>query len=1081
MKYRCKCGTLIDATVETKVCPACGLAIKPENDISGGIENEQEKVSNRIGTIAKDGTSATRGPATSDKKENFKDRGQNSGGEKTQREGDRFSHHTAKEQDYRNLEQIVKDYENNKDPSKIISLIASFDENIALLDIDGNWRPFLILAARAAVENENTELQHYLKNHAKDFDAKWKSGKLFYSMFLACPKLHLTNNEWMGLIKETGGDSASFDKISEYLIQYIVETCDKSFAIDVFTNLRRLSKKHMGWTAVCEGYARALFTSNEIADKVFTKEAFVKQGAARKFVKFCKSRLHGGVSIEASRVWDNYIAACNVRRGRVMIGIVSALVVVIAAMIAFNVYLASVNKDTVSFTVDKMIEVTYGEKLSLDGYYLTYKTNGGEEIKVSLNDSMLVGYDPEAVGSRQNVYFEFHGVQMPVTVIVKSTQLDAPVLTQSGNYITWETVPYAESYAIFVNASEVKTNETSGLKYDLSENPAFGTLTVTVRAMSTSGKYISSEMSAPITVTKLEAPKNIEYSAGKLTWTAVEGATGYELTVNGIPYVATSPECTLSLNCGNNDITVIAKSSDKSVVPGITVKNGMYYNRLDPITSMTYRDGTVSWEAGADAKTFAIYVDGVLWKDKFGRNNFSFENDGFAQTFGGGAHKIEIVCMTSASGVENSDKVGYNVFFGNKTSVSGGLISWQNIGVGSTYFVYVNGTLHTYNDSYFSVGDCTWQNGNNEVSIVARLSGEEYICESFTVKKHAAPALSVTDTGWFVENSGYELYSVDGGAWTSTLPDISEIAPGVHTVKVKRAVSAPDAFELESDITEITVGKPVAPVIRLNMGVIECSAFDSEALALVLEYYDANISAWIAIDSVEAIVHAGEYRLRAYFRAKTSSGGTDFCLSSDRSAELRARRPEAPSVIYDAATGRLSSNTPGARFYYLDENGEEHEIPDGKVSNLPGGVFKVYARLNATDSNTLNSQNTPAQEQVSVFNLNIDFMVTPTTNDYQCNLVFVGCNDIDSITYSYKINYLNSMNQVIGGIDRSDSFVTQSKASPSSDKIVCLINYRVGGEFNGNYTHSDVSKIEVTVFIDGGTETLQKSYTVTVK
>lgn len=1079
MKYICKCGTPIDATVDSNVCPNCGLAVKPENDISGGMVGEQEKMSNRIDTLAKDGANAPRGSAPSDKRESFKDRGQNSGGERPQREGGRSSHHTAKENDYKNLEQIVKDYEIHKDPSKIISLIASFDENIALLDIDGNWRPFLILAARAAVENENTELQNYLKNHAKDYDAKWKSGKLFYSMFLACPKLHLTNNEWMGLIKETGGDSAAFDKISEYLIQYIVETCDKSFAIDVFTNLKKLSKKHTGWATVCEGYARALFTSNAIADMVFTKTTFVKQGAARKFVKYCKARLHGGVSIEASRVWDNYVAACNVRRGRVLIGIVSVLVAIIAAMIAFNVYLASVSKDTVSFTVDKMIEVTYGEKLSLDGYYLTYKTHGGEEVKEPLSESMLIGYDPEAVGSQQ-IYFEFHGVQEPVTIVVKATQLETPVLTQSGHYITWETVPYAESYAIFVNASEVKTNETSGLRYDLSENPSFGALTVTVRAMSTSGKYISSEMSAPITVTKLEAPKNIEYSEGKLTWTAVEGATGYELTVNGIPYLATAPECTLSLNCGSNEITVIAKSSDKSVIPGVTVKNDMYYNRLDPITSMSYRDGTLSWQAGADAKTFLIYVDGVLWKE-ISRNNFSFENDGFAQTFGAGAHKIEIVCKTSASGVEPSDKVGYNVSFGNKTSIGGGLVRWQNIGVGSTYFVYVNGVLHTYNDSYFSVSDCTWQNGVNEVSIVARLNGEEYICETFTVKKHAAPTVSVTDTGWFLETVGGELYSVNGGEWTSTLPDISAIAPGVHTVRAKRAVSAPDAFEIESDITEITVSKPVAPVIRLNMGVLECSTFDSEALELVLEYYDANINSWIAIDSVEAIVHAGEYRLRAYFRAKASVGGTVCALSSDRSAELRVRMPEAPNVVYDAATGRLSSSTPGARFYYLDENGAEHEIPEGKVSNLPGGVFKVYARLNATDSNTLNSRNTPEQEQVSVFNLDIDFAVSPIAGSNQCYLLFSGCNEIDSITYSYKVNYLDASGQTIGGLDRSYSFSTQGKTSPSADSISCLINYRTGGEFNGNYTQNDVSKIEVIVYIDGGTETLWKSYTASVK
>ena len=1079
MQYKCKCGGSFELTNEIRKCPFCGLKVNIANDISGSLQQEHDDLSNRLGKFAGDSVNIPDEASSSDKETEREPHGQGTADKKKHVKGDATAQTSQKELDFQHLEQLVKVYERTHNPNQIISLITSFDENLKWLNMENNWRPFLVLAARAAVVNEDTELQNYLKNHAKEYDAKCENGNLFYSLISACPKL-LTNNDWMIMIRRTNGDSAAFSKICDPLIRYVAETCDKSFAIEVFTRLKKFSKKNKSWTTVCEDYARALFSSKAVAQNVFTKSVFFRQGTVRKFAKYCKSRLHGVVAIEATPMWENYIAACKQRTRIAWASIFSILAVIVAGLIAFNVYLSSVDKNTVSFSVDKIIEVTYGEKLSLNDYYLTYQTHGGENAKQSLNESMLFGYDPEKVGSQQSAYFEFHGVQEHVTIIVKATQLAAPKLSQSGNYVTWETVPFAESYAIFVNASEVKTNETSGLRYDLSEISAFGTLTVTVRAMSTSGKYVSSVMSDPITVTKLEAPKNIEYSSGKLTWTPVEGATGYELTVNGIPYVATSAECTLSFVRGYNDVTIIAKSSDKSVIPGVTTKTNMYYNRLDPITSMSYRDGVVSWEASADAKIFRVYVDGVQWKD-FSRNYFSFENDGFSQAFGNGTHKVEIVCMTSASGVENSDKAGYNISFGNKATMNGGLISWQNIGVGSTYFVYVNGVLHTYSDSYFSTSDCTWQNGTNDVSIIARLNGEEYLCESFTVKKHTAPTISATDTGWFVGNSGYELYSINGGAWTSTLPDISTIAAGTHTVRVKRAVSAPDAFEIESDITQITINKPTAPVIRLNAGSIECSLFDSEALDLMLEYYDSDLASWISISSVEAIIHAGEYRIRAYLRAKATVGGYDCCLSSDRSAEIRAVKPAAPDVIYDAATGRLSSSVPGARFYYLDEYGKEHEIPEGKVFNLPGGVFKVYARLNATDANTLNSQNTPAQEQVSVFNLDIEFMVTPIANSNQCYLLFSGCNEIDSITYAYKITYLDASGQAIGGLDKSYSFVTQNKTSPTSDTISCLINYRTGGDFTGSYTHSDVSKIEVTVYIDGGTETLQKSYTTSVK
>lgn len=1106
MYYECKCGRKFKLTENTKKC-ACGLDVDFENESSGAFTNVQDEVSTRIDTIAEEAASATQEmmavgqddfkvleQITEEKKKNagsvhsspntpkahpqtsFESVGDD---RKKQAAGGHASQHTAKEHDFKNLEQIARAYETTGKSKYIHAALDSFGKNVALLNMENNWRPFFVEVARIAIEKDDVELQTYLKIRAKDYDKERGDSDLFYRLFSACPNL-LSNNDWMGLIKEANGDSHAFSKICEPLIRYIAQTCDRSFAIDVFKYLRKRGKKDEGWATLCKEYARALFSNKAIAENVFTKSVFFKQGNARKFAKQCRSGLHGTVAIEATRVWENYVAAVKMMKGLAMAGFFAVIAVIVAGLIAFYMYLSSVDKNTVSFTVDKIIEVTYGDKISLDGYYLTYRTHGGDDSKEPLTESMLVGYDPESVGSQQSAYFEFQGVKEPVTIIVKATQLDTPKLTQSGNYITWETVPYAESYAIFVNASEVKTNEISGLRFDLSEISAFGELTVTVRAMSHSGKYIASEMSAPLTVTKLEAPKNIEYSSGKLTWNAVEGATGYELTVNGIPYFAAAPECMLSFNRGFNEVTIIAKSSDPSVIPGVSTKSNMYYNQLDPITSMAYRDGTVSWQASADAKIFRVYVDGVQWKD-FSRSNFSFENDGFAKDFGNGTHKIEIVCMTSVSGVENSEKAGYNVVFGNKASMNNGLISWQNIGVGSTYFVYVNDTLYTYSDSYFSTSDCTWQSGMNEVSIIAKLSGEEYICESFTVKKQVAPTISVADMGWFLENTGYELYSLNGREWTSTLPDISTIAAGTHIIKAKRTVSAPDAFEIESDTVQITVNKPKAPAIRLNAGVIECSVFDSESLELMLEYYDADIASWISINSVEALIHAGEYRIRAYFRTKANVGGYDFCISSDRSAEIKALKPAAPNVIYDAATGRLSSSVPGAKFYYTDENGKEHEIPEGKVSNLPGGVFKVYARLNATDSNTLNSQNTPTQEQISVFNMDIEFMVTPIAGSNQCNLVFSGCNDIDSITYSYQIKYLDASGQVIGGLDKSNSFVTQGKTNPSSDTIVCLINYRIGGEFNGSYTHSDVSKIEVTVFIDGGTETLQKSYTVSVK
>ena len=95
-----------------------------------------------------------------------------------------------------------------------------------------------------------------------------------------------------------------------------------------------------------------------------------------------------------------------------------------------------------------------------------------------------------------------------------------------------------------------------------------------------------------------------------------------------------------------------------------------------------------------------------------------------------------------------------------------------------------------------------------------------------------------------------------------------------------------------------------------------------------------------------------------------------------------------------------------------------------------------------------------------------------------CTFVFGGCTDIDSLTYSYTIEYLDSSNNVIGGIDKSDTEKTST--AKRGDNIVESVNYRAEGLYNSGYTAQDVVKVRVTITITVGTETLVKTYTFNV-
>ena len=1021
MKYTClSCGAEYEIDESSKSCPYCKTEISPENDGTGKLGHAL----------------------------------------KIKSEKDKY------------LADLVDAYTKSGDSKEIHTVISSYDEYVKLFDIDRIWRAFVINAAGAAVHAKDSSLQLFLKNHSKEYDSKRANSNLFRSIIFSYPKFG-TNNDWEDLIRATAGNREEFAVICDSIIQYIAKAKDKAFAIDIFNLIEAKGKE---WKDIGRYYIRAFLSNDQIAENVFTVSAF--NGAARRFAErlMAYSKNHfkesNGLAIEQTKVWANYVIACREHKKRIVIISSVAAAVVLGIALAVILSMNAIKKDTITFSGDKVIEVVYGDSLGLDGYTLSYSRVSGKAETEPLTEKMLFGYDPELVGAQQNAYFEFKGVQYPVIIIVKMNQLDAPKPSLSKNCIVWDTVPNAKSYEVYVNASAEATFSTSGLLYDLCEYAGHGELTVTVKAISDGSKFDSSPMSEAITVTKLEAPKNIAYSNGTLTWGAVDGATDYELKVNGTPYTSTTNECALPFIKGDNEVSVTATSSDPTVVHGVA-KETVYYNKLSPITSMNYKSGTVSWSADADAKAFAVYVDGSYWKD-FSRSNFSVSADGFTDTFGNGAHKIEIICKTSVLGVESSDKFGYTVAFGNSVSIENGVASWASLGAGSTYFVTVGGTVHTYGDAFFSLSDCTWSDGANEVNITAKLGDTEYILESFTLTKHARPTVTVSDSGWSVVDGA--MICLDGGSWSDVFPDVATLSEGAHTVRTK--IAAKNSFELDSDIVEFTVMKLSAPVVRLSEGLIE-STYDESVYKLNLEYYDTAAAKWIPIDSAAALTHPGTYNLRARLTALPTANEHTFYISSVYSAEFEAIKPAAPDVSYDPALGLVSSSVPGAKFYYVDESGE-HELVGGKISSLPGGVFSVYARLNATEDGYLHSENTPEAGRVSVFNLDVEFIVTPQAGTNLCTFVFKGCGDVDSITFSYKINYIGKNGEVIGGIDKSDTYVTATKTQAGSENCVKQINYRLEGSFEDGYAHKDVAKIEVTVYIDGGSEMLQKTYTVAV-
>lgn len=972
------------------------------------------------------------------------------------------------------LSNALTPYREQGDPKELRTIIQSREHYREIPGFSELWKDFFLKAAGISVDRKDKEIQSYLKSQAIYFDRDCNQQRegLYVALLQAYPKLG-SGTDWEDLIAKTHGDDELFKAISESLICYIVKEQDKAFAMDLFG---WLSVREEEWSDAGRIYLRALLSDDEVAQQVFPVSAFNARTMrfARRLRTYCNKYLDKGsrITVEETDVWKNYTEACRIRKRRQIIAMSCCCAFLLVAALGGFFFLNAIDRKTIQIDVARVIETTYGEPLDLSEYSVSYRKNSGAEVKEPITLKMLSGYDPELVGTQQTVYVEFEGAKMGITLLVKPATLPTPILTQDGNFVTWEFVANAKDYNVYVNSSSVIAGTTTALSYDLSADPSFGTISVTVRANAGSEKYSNSAMSEALTATKLCPPTGIHYEDGLLSWEKVEGADRYELHINGTPSETTTNSFKTDFRQGDNEVTIIARSSSSSVIAAVTEETISYFH-LSPISSMAYRGDTISWEAEEDATMFSVYVDGEHWKD-LNRPYFRLADDGFIETFGEREHTIGVECRSSVTGSEPSKIVTYRVAIGNRATVRDGALVWTAVGTGATYHVQVNGDSPiSLSLPDLSLSGVQWQEGENTVSIRATLENESILLETVTFTKLGKPTLYASGGKWMTDGDQKNRYSLNNGAWEPELPETSELKAGDYTVRAKRIAAS--SFEIESDTVELKVRKLAAPTLSVEGGKL-ISNFDGShyALRLFCMKSDGAIS---EISSLNEIREAGKYLIKARLTAVAGvEQEVDLIIDSDESAQIEVTKLEAPSVFYEEGDIAVTSDVSNVKFFYLD-GGEEKELAGGLVSNLPKGIFTVYARRLAEGNGELDSESTPESRRVSVYNMNITLKISKL-NDTQFNAVFGGCEEIEELSFTYEIRYYDREDQCIG--NKKGEEPSLKKSSVSSSNIITRINYGLGVSYEQGYGKENVYRLELIVKFTGasGGQTLKAGMTL---
>jgi hypothetical protein len=200
------------------------------------------------------------------------------------------------------------------------------------------------------------------------------------------------------------------------------------------------------------------------------------------------------------------------------------------------------------------------------------------------------------------------------------------------------------------------------------------------------------------------------------------------------------------------------------------------------------------------------------------------------------------------------------------------------------------------------------------------------------------------------------------------------------------------------------------------------------------------------------------------------SGATseyDCVIRSEYSNVVSVKKLSAPDVSYTDGDTRVTSTASGnIGYYYTDSNGNEQVLTDGLVSNLPKGTFTVYAKSLPVLDNEIMSDATPEKQRVTVSNLNMTVTINKSSaTSSTVNVVFSGCKDVESFSYTYEIVYYDASGNVVGRVVYSQ---TQTKNNTgNSDKVSFGLSFAQKGKivYETGKTKDDAVSAELIVHI----------------
>lgn len=239
--------------------------------------------------------------------------------------------------------------------------------------------------------------------------------------------------------------------------------------------------------------------------------------------------------------------------------------------------------------------------------------------------------------------------------------------------LTWTAVSGATGYQVYVNGALAA--ETAELTYAVDPTKMkAGDNAVYVLPVGACNLVANADPNADfvnhgvITIKKLAPVSGVSLSSNALTWSAVEGATHYDVLVNGV-VVTTTSETSYTLPQGsdteNSRYEVRATAGD-NVIPS-DVADGKGFTKLNPPTNVAIsQTGILTWAAVAGATKYEIYLGDALL-DTVNAGELSYD---VAGKVGQGTHRFSVAAVGNGSDVLSSNRSAVVEYVSNQTTIN---------------------------------------------------------------------------------------------------------------------------------------------------------------------------------------------------------------------------------------------------------------------------------------------------------------------------------------------------------------------------------------------------------------------------